>query len=89
MIFEMGDAPRDPEPCVGDVYRAKGPGPTRYWIVLARSNTGGLHMLGLDVGGSVVSTASYGAHAMEFRQRVGRCHDLQSFRLPIAWEDGR
>lgn len=89
MRFNVGDAPRDQEPVVGDVFRAKGPGPTRYWVVLARSTTGGLHMLGIDACGCVVSTASYAAHAMEFRQRVGRCTDLQNFSIPIVWEDAR
>lgn len=86
MIFDMGDAPREPEPVVGDVYLAKGPGRTRYWIVLARGGNDTLHMAGLDAGGCIVSTASYGCHAMEFRKRVGRCPEMQGWRLPIAWE---
>lgn len=61
---------------VGDMYQAKGGrGDTAAWVVAAvRGDT--LHMLGIDKSGEIVSTASYGAHAMEGRTCIGQCEEL-------------
>jgi len=72
---------------VGDVYPAKGGrGDTRYWLVIALTNSErSAHMLGLDIAGEVVSTASYGVHALEDRERIGFCEDVRSFCPDIEW----
>lgn len=72
---------------VGDVYPAKGGrGDTRYWLVLAITNSDrAAHMLGLDSAGEVVSTQTYGIHAIEDRQRIGFCEQVSSFYPVIQW----
>lgn len=92
MKVDLGDAP--PECCdgvqVGDVYPAKGGrGDTRYWLVLAITNSDRTaHMLGLDIAGEVVSTASYGIHALLDRNRLGFCEGVRSFYPKIKWTKG-
>lgn len=89
MRFSMEGAPQIERPIqVGDVFRAKGPRPTRFWLVLALGSGSSLHLAGLDEGGRIVSTASYGDHAMERRERVGRCHEMADWCAPIVWEPG-
>lgn len=91
-------SPRAPaKPQVGDVYKALGSGPkgkrgTRYWLILSitKSDFGGegVHMAGLDRDGSIVSTTSYGLHAIETRERLGHCVSLKDLTLDITWEPG-
>ena len=72
---------------IGDLYPARGgSGTTRFWLVVAISPSGKqLHMLGIDAGGEVVSTTTYGAHVMEGRPRIGRVN-LSELFLPIIAE---
>jgi len=73
-------------PRVGDVYRAKGGrGTTRFWLVAAAGvNTS--HLLGLDRDGNIVSTASYGNHAVTNKEFVGRVEDFGLLALDMKWE---
>lgn len=69
---------------VGDVLQAKGGrGDTALWIVAAiRGNSA--HLLGVIRDGEIVSTASYGMHALRDRAIVGRCNDFEAMRLCVA-----
>lgn len=69
---------------VGDVLQAKGGrGDTALWIVAAvRGNSA--HLLGVSRDGEIVSTASYGMHALRDRAVVGRCNDLEAMQLCVA-----
>ncbi len=63
--------PRGPQ--VGDVFPAKGGQSTSFWVLVAESITGQSgHYLGLDAQGKIVSTASYGHHAMRERALIGK-----------------
>jgi hypothetical protein len=68
---------------VGDVLPAKGGrGDTALWLVVAvRGNS--VHMLGLSRLGEIVSTASYGMHALSDRAVIGRCNELADFVASI------
>ena len=67
---------------VGNLYNAKGPGPS-YWLVVAMTEKGGAHMLGLNRDGEIVSTTTYGAHALRDRKLIGRCHEIAEFTASI------
>lgn len=69
---------------VGDVLQAKGGrGDTALWVVAAvRGNS--VHLLGVSRDGEIVSTASYGVHALRDRAVVGRCNDLEAMQLCVA-----
>jgi len=69
---------------VGDVLQAKGGrGDTALWVVAAvRGNS--VHLLGVSRDGDIVSTASYGMHALRDRAVVGRCNDLEAMQLCVA-----
>lgn len=71
---------------IGNVYLAKGPGPS-YWVVVAITPRGGAHMLGIDEEGNIVSTTSYGAHVLHDRRLVGRCEDLKSLVFEVKEVD--
>lgn len=73
---------------VGDVYPAKGGrGDTRFWLVVSLGHTGRTaHLLGLNAGGEIVSTASYGADVFADRPRIGWCEDISGFCPRIEWE---
>ncbi len=87
---------------VGDLYPAKTTGPkgrlgTKYFLVasITKSKSGNraVHMLGLDENGEIVSTTSYGAHAIEGfltlwppRKRLGVCKEWADLSLRIYWE---
>lgn len=66
------------EPEVGNLYRSKGGRDTKFWLLIAikpttsciRSNTACL--LGLDDENNIVSTQSYGIHALRHREVIGR-----------------
>ena len=100
MKFDMAleGSPRAPaKPQVGDVFKALGSGPkgrrgTRYWLIMSitKSDHGGetVHMAGLDRNGDIVSTTSYGLHAIETRERLGHCPGLKELNLDIVWEPG-
>ncbi|WP_043345097.1 hypothetical protein [Cupriavidus basilensis] len=89
MKVEMGKIPITislDAPKVGDVLRAKGGrGDTRFWLVAAVANQTA-HVLGLDREGNIVSTASYGVHALAGREIVGAVEDFAEMRLNIKWE---
>ena len=60
------------EPQIGYVYRARGGNPTRFWIVLAVSETGSaVHLLGVDECGNPCSTSSYNRRSVLDRPLVG------------------
>ena len=90
MKVNLGEAP--PMYCdgvqVGDVYPAKGGrGDTRFWLVLALTNSEkSAHLLGLNAAGEVVSTCTYGTFAMAERKRIGFCEEVRSFYPSIQWE---
>lgn len=88
MRFDVTGAPRAAIPAVGDVFPAKGGTPTRFWMVVAISATGGTHLLGLDETGAVVSTASYAAHVMRERPPLGHCPEISEWCPKIIWEKG-
>lgn len=92
MKVDLGETP--PQCCegvqVGDIYPAKGGrGDTRYWLVLAVTNSDRTaHMLGLDISGEVVSTQTYSLHALTDRTRLGFCEEVRSFYPKIIWIKG-
>ena len=67
---------------VGHVYSSKNHRVTRYWLVLSvRGNTA--HLLGLDATGEVVTTTSYGVHALDGRALVGVVKGLEELSFSI------
>lgn len=76
---------------VGNVYKAKSTGPrgwragTRYWLVMCVSPTT-VHMLGLDQGGRIVSTTSYGVHVLHERELVARVKGVEAFAAHLRGE---
>lgn len=71
--FFVGQRPTvlEGEVKVGDVYNSKGGrGGTKYWCVVAQKGRVS-HMFGLDEAGEIVSSTSYGTHALVGRQLVG------------------
>lgn len=72
---------------VGDLYAAGGGrGDTAYWLVVAITIGGGAHLLGLNEAGDIVSTASYNAHAIQSRRKVGHCPEIASLSLHVETE---
>lgn len=72
---------------IGDLYAAgNNSSDTAYWLVVAITHRGGAHLLGLNEAGDIVSTASYNAHAIESRRKVGRCPEIASMQLHIESE---
>lgn len=64
----------------GNVYPAKGgKGSTHFWLVVSITSTGA-HLIGFDVNGLPVSTASYLKSAMRERPILGRI-DISSIVL--------
>ena len=87
MKFNLKDIPKDRldgKIKVGDMFPAKGGrGDTAAWVVAAvRGDT--LHMPGVNTDGDIVSTSSYGAHAMEDRVCIGRCEELINKKFTMA-----
>ncbi len=87
MQFDLTSLPPETtanEVAVGDVLQAKGGrGDTALWVVAAiRGNS--VHLLGVNRDGDIVSTASYGMHALRDRAVVGRCNDLEAMQLCVA-----
>jgi len=86
MNFDLTDLPRDAvenDVTVGDVLQAKGGHrDTALWVVAAVRGQS-VHLLGLSSGGEIVSTASYGLHAIRGRVVVGRCADFETMRLHV------
>jgi len=71
----------------GDLYAAGGSGSkTAFWLVVAITERGGAHVLGLSEDGQIVSTASYNAHAIESRRKVGHCPQIADLTLHIDTE---
>lgn len=72
---------------VGDLYAAGGSSSkTAFWLVVAITDSCGAHLLGLNADGEIVSTASYNAHAIESRRKVGHCPQIASMTLHIETE---
>lgn len=72
---------------VGDLYAAGGNSSnTAFWLVVAITERGGAHLLGLNDAGEIVSTASYNAHAIESRRKVGHCPQVASMTLHVESE---
>lgn len=85
------------EVSVGDVYPAKSTGPggrrdgTRYWLVISVGRRRPIfnvscHLLGLDKNWNVISTASYGAHAMQERPLLYRIKLARQFTAALKGE---
>ena len=72
---------------IGDLYAAGGNSSnTAFWLVVAITERGGAHLLGLNEAGEIVSTASYNAHAIESRRRVGHCPQIADLTLHVETE---
>lgn len=71
---------------VGDLYAAGGNSNTAFWLVVAITERGGAHLLGLNEAGEIVSTASYNAHAIESRRKVGHCPQIAGMTLHVETE---
>lgn len=75
---------------VGNVYRCKGGGKTRYWVVVGLTDRT-VNLLGVNSDGAITSTANYGAHVFEGgpnftgRELVGHCAGLDSLDFDIEW----
>ena len=87
MKFNLEEIPEeamDARPKVGDMYAAKGGrGDTKVWLVAAvRGET--MHMLGLTKKGEIVSTSSFGAHAMEYRPIIGFSPEFRDARFKVS-----
>jgi len=59
----------------GNLYRSKGGKDTRFWYVLAVRKSKGIYgdkavLIGLDKTGEIISTNTYGCHAMERRDLI-------------------
>ena len=59
----------------GNLYRSKGGKDTRFWYVLAVRKRNGIYgdravLIGLDKNGEIISTNTYGCHAMEHRDLI-------------------
>ncbi len=70
---------------VGDVYRAKGGSHNSpyMWVVFAIWQQRTVHMVGLDRSGEVRSTTSYGIHALEGRDLIGRVEGLEEMEFNV------
>lgn len=89
MKFELQELPRrmrDEPVQVGDVYKAKGGGSTRYWVVMGLTARMAAS-LGLSSDGAVVSATSYSVTVFEARERVGVVANIEDLVLNIEWED--
>ena len=72
---------------VGDLYAAGGnSSSTAFWLVVAITERGSAHLLGLNEAGEIVSTASYNAHAIESRRKIGHCPQIADLTLHIDTE---
>lgn len=59
----------------GNLYRSKGGKDTKFWYVLAVRKSNGIYgdkaiLLGLAKDGEIISTNTYGCHAMERRDLI-------------------
>lgn len=60
---------------VGNLYRSKGGRDTRFWYVLAVKKSNGIYgdkavLIGLSATGEIISTNTYGCHAIKNRDLV-------------------
>lgn len=80
---------QDLEVRVGNVYPAKGAARKRIamWVVIAINETrmGGqsAHLIGLNDDGVITSTTSYGVHAMQGRDLIGRVEGLEDLEFNV------
>lgn len=73
-----------PDVMVGDIYPAKGGrGGTSAWLVVGVTEKMA-HVLGLSIEGDVVSTASYGVHAFECRERIGYVEEFKDIIMAVS-----
>ena len=75
MKFNIQAFHRDPgqDVQVGNVYRARGGAGPHYFVVASMTASGSsCHCLGIDLEGKIVSTATYGVHALAERACIGR-----------------
>lgn len=86
MHFNLPSQERQPDckdPQIGYVYRARGGYPTKFWVVVAISETERtIHLLGVDELGNPCSTASYNRRAIVDRPLVG-ITDLSGIELDV------
>lgn len=73
--IEVLCAPPENEVKTGNLYRSKGGRETKFWYVLAVRKSNGIYgdkavLIGLDKNMEIISTNTYGCHAMERRQLV-------------------
>lgn len=89
MKFDLEDIPLNlirSEIEIGDVFTAKGgKGETAMWVVVA-INQSNVHMLGVDESGEVISTTSYGAHALRNRFKIGVIPAIKNLKFKITME---
>ena len=72
---------------VGDLYAAgANSSDTSFWLVVAITRSGGAHLLGINRVGEIVSTASYNAHAVESRRKVGHCPQIAGMTIHVETE---
>lgn len=88
MKFRFNDEVRErysKEVRVGDVYPAKGGARRKIamWVVLNIHN-GMVHLVGLNEEGVMTSTTSYGVHAMEERELIGRVEGLEELEFVVV-----
>lgn len=88
MRLDTSAAPSAEAVQVGDVYATRGPGPARFWLVMALRGEAA-HCAGLDEGGRIVTTASYGQHALRERDLLGRTEELSELVLTVQWRQAR
>jgi hypothetical protein len=93
MKIETGNIPEclDGAIKVGNVYRARGGSPTKFWVVFAVRGSQ-ISVLGLDGSGEIVTGQTYGKDAFESsgscqRTPVGFIPGLADVQLKVTWYD--
>jgi hypothetical protein len=85
-LSNIPEAARPNEVLVGDVYPSKCTTKTVFWLVAAITGRS-CHLLGLDTEGNIVSTSSYGLHAMEGRPRIGVVPEFAEMSFTVQREE--
>jgi len=68
---------------LGDVYAMKGGRNRGVWVVVGLRNRMA-YVLGIGDEGDVISAQSYGLHAFEEREPIGRCDDVEGMTFNIS-----
>ena len=78
---------------VGNVYKCKGGGKTRFWICVGFDDKA-VMLVGINNEGIITSATSYGRHVFDnsvavFRARevVGFCESLEQLEFDITWRE--